>query len=256
MQHLRQLLETGRPTVGGWCMIPSILSAEAVGRSGFDWVGVDTQHGLIGYETMAGMLQAVTAAGVPSVVRVSENRPGEIMKALDAGAHGIIVPLVNTAADAAAAVGACRYPPRGMRSLGPVRASWTIDGYSPAKANDAVVCLVQIETVEATQNAAEILSVPGVDGVFIGPMDLALSAGVTPTLRIEDMQHLDLIDRAADECKRRNLVLGTACSGSEAVIKWAERGYTFMSCGTDDHIIRNTCAREARMVHDSAPFKR
>src|ERR1700694_4032782 len=117
MKALRERWQAGEPTLGAWCTIPSPWTAEVAARSGHDWVCVDTQHGLIGYDTMLPMLQAIAAGGVPAFVRVPWNEPGTIMKALDAGAAGVIVPMVNSPEEARAVVGACRYPPGGFRSI-------------------------------------------------------------------------------------------------------------------------------------------
>jgi 4-hydroxy-2-oxoheptanedioate aldolase len=248
---MREVLASGRPTVGGWCLIPSALTAEVVARSGFDWVVIDTQHGLIGYETMVGMLQAVDAAGVPAMVRVSANSASEIGKALDAGAHGVIVPLVNGPEEAVAAVRACRYPPDGVRSFGPVRASWTLDEFSPDAANRTVVCLIQVETVEAVAQIESIVATTGLDGVYLGPADLALSAGAPISLVPAEMEHLDLIDRTAEACTRRGLALGTVCRDGASVLEWARRGFTLLSCATDDSFLRQSCARELATVRNS-----
>src|SRR2546422_11694400 len=109
---LREMWEAGMPTLGGWCLIPNSFSAELMGRFGFDWVCIDAQHGMIGYDQMLGMLQALSITGTPSIVRVAWNAPSDIMKALDAGANGVIVPMVNSREEAIAAVGAGRYPKR------------------------------------------------------------------------------------------------------------------------------------------------
>lgn len=246
-RHMRDILGSGHPSVGGWCLIPSALTAEVVARSGFDWVVIDTQHGLIGYETLVAMLQAVDAAGVPAIVRVSANSASEIGKALDAGAHGVVVPLVNGPDEALAAVRACRYPPQGTRSFGPVRATWTLDDYSPEAANRAVVCLIQVETVEAVAEIDSIVTTPGLDGVYLGPMDLALSAGVVPG----EMKHLDLIDTTVAACARQGIPLGTVCKDGATVLDWAQRGFTLLSCGTDVSFLAERCARELAAVRDS-----
>src|SRR5690606_6731552 len=152
MATLRELLQDGRPAIGGWCSIPSPVTAEIVGRSGFDWVCIDTQHGLIGYDQMVPMLQALSATGTPVLVRVPWNRPEHVMKALDAGAHGIIVPMVNTADEAARAVEAAKYPPGGTRSWGPLRAAMAAPSYSAPEANRRTFVAVMIETPEGMRN--------------------------------------------------------------------------------------------------------
>ena len=155
MKPLRERWKAGEATLGAWCTIPSPWTAEVASRSGHDWVCVDTQHGLIGYDVMLPMLQAISAGGAPSFVRVPWNEPGTIMKALDAGAGGVIVPMVNSADEAKSAVGACRYAPDGFRSMGPIRAR-TLGGEwrSP-------ICVVMVETVLAVSRVDEILAVIG-----------------------------------------------------------------------------------------------
>jgi len=153
---LRELWERGEPTLGGWCVIPSPFAAELMGRAGYDWICIDTQHGLIGYDQMLPMLQALSATGTPAFVRVPSNHPADIMKALDAGAQGVVVPLVNSSEQARRAVDACRYPPLGGRSWGPTRASLQVSGFGTESANRAVVCVVMIETVDAMSVARKL----------------------------------------------------------------------------------------------------
>src|SRR5260370_31420068 len=191
MKSLRGRWRAGQFTVGSWCTIPSTWTAELAARSGHAWVVVDTQHGLIGYDVMLPMLQAITAAGVPSLVRVPWNEPGTIMKALDAGAGGVIVPMVNSVKDAEAVVGACRYPPEGFRSMGPTRAR-LVDGDWRQP-----LCIVMVETVQAVSIVDEILSVPGADAAFVGPNDLAVSAGLESSYEGRDPPHRHLIAKIA-----------------------------------------------------------
>lgn len=199
---LREALATGRPLPGAWLQMPNPIAAEAVGHLGFDWVGIDTQHGLIGYETLLSMLQAIAVSGTPAVVRVSGNIPGEIGRALDAGAQGIIVPLVETPEEAARAADACRYPPRGHRSWGAMRPAFTNSPYSPAVGDDLAVCFAMVETVAGVERIDDIAAVDGVDVVYVGPSDLASSAGLAPMLALKDPQHRKLVERIAEACNR------------------------------------------------------
>src|SRR5260370_8482224 len=169
MKSLRGRWRAGEFTVGGWCTIPSTWTAELGARSGHDWVLVDTQHGLIGYDVMLPMLQAITAGGVPSLVRVPWNEPGTIMKALDAGAGGVIVPMINSVAEAEAVVGACRYPPEGFRSMGPTRARVADSDWRHP------LCIVMVETGQAVEIGHDILSLSALDAVFMGPTNLPAS---------------------------------------------------------------------------------
>ena len=240
---LRELWDRGEPTVGGWCVIPSPLSAELMGRAGCDWICIDSQHGMIGFDQMLPMLQAVAATGTPAFVRVPWNQPADIMKALDAGAQGVIVPMVNSKQDASSAAGACRYPPQGYRSWGPTRAALQVSGYGTESANRAVVCMVMIETVEGMAALDEILAVPGIDGVFIGPNDLAVTHGMKPDATASAPEHRRLIETILQACVRRNLIAGIHCSGPDTAIRWREAGFRMLNVDNDSVLLRGGAAR-------------
>ncbi|SDV03308.1 4-hydroxy-2-oxoheptanedioate aldolase [Microlunatus sagamiharensis] len=170
-------LRSGDPVLGYWVVTDNPVGTERLARTGYDYVALDLQHGLIGYSGMLGGLTAVDAAGqAVGLVRVEANLPTPIGKALDAGAAGVIVPLVNTAQDAAAAVAAAKYPPTGIRSYGPMRSALRV-GPDPVDANESVVVLAMIETPQGLANVEEIAATPGLDGLYIGPSDLALAVG-------------------------------------------------------------------------------
>src|ERR671916_44092 len=166
--------------------VPGSVGAEIFASAGVDYVCVDQQHGVIDYDSMVPMFQAIRAEGATPITRVLSNDPFLIMKALDAGALGVIVPLVNNAEDAARAVAACRYPPRGVRSYGPVRAAGVIGSRDPEELGGGGLCLGMVETREALERVDEIAATPGLDGIYIGPSDLALSLGLHPTLEIKE----------------------------------------------------------------------
>jgi 4-hydroxy-2-oxoheptanedioate aldolase len=240
---LRELWERGEPTVGGWCVIPSSFAAELMGGAGFDWVCIDTQHGVIGYDQMLPMLQALSATGTPAFVRVPWNQPADIMKALDAGAQGVIVPMINSREEAERAAGACRYPPAGYRSWGPTRAALQVSGYGTEKANRAVVCMVMIETVEGLAAIDEILSVPGVDGVYVGPNDLAVTHGMKPDATASVPEHRRLIEKILEACVRRDLIAGIHCAGPDTAIRWREAGFRMLNVDNDSAFLRGGAAR-------------
>jgi 4-hydroxy-2-oxoheptanedioate aldolase len=237
---LREVLKSDKPSLGGWCVIPGSFTAELMARAGFDWVCIDLQHGLIGYAEMLPMLQAVALAGVPSMVRVPWNDPVSIMKALDAGAGGVIVPMVNSAAEAAAAVGACRYPPDGHRSWGPTRASLGVPDYSPELANRSVVCTVMVETVAALDRLGEIVSVPGVDAVFMGPSDFAVSMGFAP--RSDEPEHRRRLEAVPKICREHGVAAGIACGSAELLARWREAGYTMLAIPSEMVLLRQAAA--------------
>jgi 4-hydroxy-2-oxoheptanedioate aldolase len=240
---LRELWERGEPTVGGWCVIPSSFAAELMGGAGFDWVCIDTQHGVIGYDQMLPMLQALSATGTPAFVRVPWNQPADIMKALDAGAQGVIVPMINSREEAERAAGACRYPPAGYRSWGPTRAALQVSGYGTEIANRAVVCMVMIETVEGLAAIDEILSVPGVDGVYVGPNDLAVTHGMKPDATASAPEHRRLIEKILEACVRRDLIAGIHCAGPDTAIRWREAGFRMLNVDNDSAFLRTGAAR-------------
>ena len=209
---LRELLDSGATTIGGWCAIPSAFSAEVLACAGFDWVCIDMQHGLIGYDQMTAMIQALDARGIATLVRVEWNEPSPIMKALDTGAQGVIVPMVNSAAEAVAATRACRYPPLGHRSWGPVRASLGDTSFDPESANRRVVCILMVETPEAVEAVDEIVAVPGVDGILIGPYDLSLSTTHSVETPGEKPKDVEQIARVLEACGRAGVPAAIYCA--------------------------------------------
>jgi 4-hydroxy-2-oxoheptanedioate aldolase len=225
-----------KPAIGAWCVMPGSFSAEVMARAGFDWICIDLQHGLIGYQEMVAMLQGVGVTGVPALVRVPWNDPSWIMKALDAGAAGVIVPLVNSPTDAAAAADACRYPPDGYRSWGPVRASLGIKDFTPELANSSVVCAVMVETVPALDQLEAIVSVPGVDAVFIGPSDFALSMGFAP--RSDEHEHRRRLETVPAVCQAHGVVAGIACGSIDLMARWRKAGYTMLAAPSDMVMLR------------------
>jgi 4-hydroxy-2-oxoheptanedioate aldolase len=229
---VRELWARDAPAVGLMCSLSSPLSAELVVAAGYDWVCIDTQHGLIGYEQMLGMLQAV-GHRVSTFVRVQWNDPSAIMRALDAGADGVIVPMVNTAAEARAAAGAVRYPPSGHRSYGPIRAALGVPDYAPQTENERVICAVMIETDEAVAKVDEILAVPGVDVAFVGPSDLSISIrgglGATP----DGPRDVELITAVLESCARNDVIAGIAVQGAERARRWRDAGFRLLTVHSD-----------------------
>ena len=178
--RLKEIWAAGRPVINGWMNAPGGFQAEVMAAMGWDSVTIDTQHGLIGYAEMVAMLQAISTTAATPLVRVSWNEPGEIMRALDAGAYGVICPMINDAVECAAFVQACRYPPAGFRSSGPIRASVYAGADYLAHANDEILAIAMVETLGGLANLDAICATPGLDGVYIGPSDLSLAMGGPP----------------------------------------------------------------------------
>ena len=214
--RVRELWTAGKPVVAGWLSIPNAFATELMAGMGWDALTIDTQHGLIGYADMLAMLQAISTTTVVPLVRVSWNQPGEIMKALDAGAHGVICPMINDAAECARFVQACRYPPNGYRSYGPTRAG-VVGGpdYYP-DANREILTLAMIETADGMKNLDAIAAIPGLDGIYIGPSDLSLSHGAEPRQDSDDPALLARFDQILAACK---------AAGIKACVHTASAGY-------------------------------
>jgi 4-hydroxy-2-oxoheptanedioate aldolase len=213
--------------------MPSAFSAEVLACAGCEWVCIDGQHGLIGYETMTAMLQGLDARGVPTIVRAPWNEPSGIMKALDAGAQGVIVPMVNSAEEAVAATRACRYPPLGFRSWGPVRAALGDTGYEPESANRRIVCIIMVETPEAVDSVDEIVDVPGVDGILIGPYDLSLTTNLNVTTPGEKPKDVEQIARVLAACDRVGIPAGITCLTADDVRKRRTQGFRLLQLSSD-----------------------
>jgi 4-hydroxy-2-oxoheptanedioate aldolase len=249
--RLREIWD-GRPTYGGWCTMPGSVNAEIVGRAGYDWVCIDTQHGLIGYDSMLPMLQALSAAGTPSIVRVQWNEASSIMKALDAGAEGVIVPMVNTVEEAKAAVGACRYAPHGYRSLGPLRPRMINPKFTVDNGQD-VVCAVMCETVEGIANLERILEVPGIDAVFVGPNDLAASMGIRgSSYGGQDPEHRAAMERIVNISMARGVIAGIMCGTPEVAEQWRRAGYRMLAIDSDASMLAKAAQSDARRCRELA----
>jgi 4-hydroxy-2-oxoheptanedioate aldolase len=233
---LRAIWAEGGAALGGWLTVPSSFSAEIMAHAGFDWVCVDMQHGLIDYSEMVHMLQGISSTNTVALVRVPRNEPGIIGRCLDAGAWGIIVPMVNSRAEAQAAVEACRYAPVGIRSYGPLRANYYagFDYYS--RANHEVTCIVMVETKVAVENVEEIVSVAGVDAVYIGPADLSVTLGLPPAPDQTDRSFTDALERVVDACRRHDVIPGIAGNADTAGTRLAQ-GFRFVEVASDARLV-------------------
>jgi 4-hydroxy-2-oxoheptanedioate aldolase len=219
----------GAAVLGGWCAIPSHFSAEIVASSGVGYVCVDMQHGLADLGDMVAMLQAIGNHGPTPLVRVPPGDLATAQRALDAGAEGVIFPLISTAAQALDSVTACRYPPQGGRSFGPIRARMHL-GADVRHANEQVACIVMIETLDAVDNLAAIIDT-GVDAVYVGPNDLALALGLETGSR--DPRLETTIQQILDVCRRRDLPAGIHTTSGAAAARWIEQGFRMVTVSTD-----------------------
>jgi len=238
--------------VNGWLSIPSAFSAEVMAHQGYDSLTIDMQHGVVDYQVAVTMLQAIATTPVIPLARVPWNDPAILMKSLDAGVYGVICPMINTRAEAEALVRSCKYPPRGYRSFGPVRASIYAGADYIDHANDDLVVMPMIETAEALKNLDEILSVPGVDAVYVGPADLSLALGCRPRLDQTDAPVVDAQLKIVAACKRHGVVAGIHNATSAYALKMMEVGYQFVTLASDSRHLAAKAAEEASAVKKSA----
>jgi 4-hydroxy-2-oxoheptanedioate aldolase len=247
---LREMWTDGQSTLGAWLTIPSTVSAETAGRAGFDYVCVDNQHGVNDYQITVTMMQAILLGGGTPIVRVPWNEPGIIGKMLDAGAEGVIVPMVNSAAEAQAVVTACRYPPLGMRSFGPVLVMPRIPDHTTV-ANGRTAVIPMIETVDALNNLDEILAVPGVDAIYVGPADLSLSLGLAPGNNDGEAKFDDALAAIVAACSRHGVVPGMHASGALAERR-LEQGFRMLTVSGDLLAMRGAMGAELAQARGAA----
>ena len=213
MESLRDQWAAGKTTLGLWASIPNPSTAEQLGRAGLDYVCIDNQHGLVDYQASVGMYPAIAYGGTTPIARVPWNEPGIIGKHLDAGAQGIIVPMVNTAEEAQAAVSACQYPPIGARSFGPAGVAPRYDNYY-ANSADQIAVIPMVETIEALGNVDAIVNTPGVDAVYVGPADLSISLGLPPGNNDDVPEFVEALETIVAACNNAGVVCGIHSSGS------------------------------------------
>lgn len=234
---LRTIWQSGGAVVNGWLAIPSSFSAETMAHQGWDSLTIDLQHGVVDYQAMIPMLQAISTTDTVPVVRVPWLEPGSLMKALDAGAYGVICPMVNTPDDARNLVAYTHYAPRGTRSFGPVRALLYSGADYPQHANDTIVTFAMIETATALNNLDAILSVPGLDAIYIGPSDLSLALGCTPTFDDLDPKAAEAVDHILARAKAHGVVAGIHNGSTEAALRRIAKGFQFVTIGSDARLM-------------------
>ena len=226
-------LRAREPTVGYWMTSDNPVATERVARAGFDYVGLDMQHGLIGYAGCVRGLTAIDATGAAGVVRVPANDASWIGRVLDAGARAVVVPLVNSAAEAAHAVRACRYPPAGIRSYGPMRSALRI-GPNPRQADESVACIVMIETQQGLDSVEAVCNTPGVDAVYVGPSDLALAlGGDQPSAAATLPEFEPALERVRIAAKKAGIAVGFHCPNGQAAAAALAAGFTMVTISND-----------------------
>ena len=223
-------------------MIPSPFVVELFCHHPYDWVGIDLQHGLWGHDRMVGALQVIDGFGLPSIVRVNGADRWEIGRVLDAGADGVIVPMVDSRAEAEEAVAACRYPPLGRRSFGPVRAALGRRDWSTDRANEETLCVIMIETRGGLTDLDAILAVPGVDAILVGGVDLSLTHGVGGDRHAQ----WDLVEKVFDRCRRGGVPYGMAVGAVPDAHTAVAAGATLVALTPDAWLLSSAVEEYAR----------
>lgn len=223
---------SGETALGAWMMLREPLVTSAATNLDYDYLCVDMQHGVQDYSDVTAHLTAAARSSVTPIARTPGNDPSIVGRLLDAGALGIIFPMVNTVEQAERAVAACKYAPAGNRSMGPIGAMTLHGADYFGKANDSVAVIPMIETAEAVSNLDGILAVPGVDAIYVGPSDLSLTLGLPPGLDNDDSNFVEAIDAILAGCKKHGVVPGIHCSPKMAA-KRHEQGFRMLTVGYD-----------------------
>jgi len=252
--ELRKLLAGGRTVLNGWLSLANSYSAEIMAHQGFDSITVDLQHGAVDYQAAVGMLQAISTTAAVPMVRVPWNEPILTLKLLDAGAYGVICPMINSKAQAEAFVEACRYPPRGSRSFGPNRAVLYGGADYWRHANDEILLFAMVETREALQNLDAIVSVDGLDGVYVGPSDLSLSMGkLPPSLDPQDEEVIRAMKHISHTTRNNGKFAGVHTDGAKTAIRRFGDGFQLCTILNDARLLANAASAAVREARGEMP---
>lgn len=254
MSRLREQLLAERPAIGCWLSLGSPPVADVLARAGFDWLLIDGQHSPVGPAEMTAISRTVFAAGASPVIRVSSLEPATVNQALDAGAHGIMVPAVSDARQAERAVSLATYPPRGVRSIGGYGAQhhFGLSRGDYLAAGRPAMIIVQIEDARAVDMADEILGVDGIDACFVGPQDLCASLGLTPRLDSQEERYLEALDRISEAARRRRIVLGILAGDAESAAGYLRAGFRMVAVSTDARLLESAAKRVTSGIDPAA----
>jgi 4-hydroxy-2-oxoheptanedioate aldolase len=233
---VKAALRRGEPQVGTWLSLASPMAARFMAHAGFHWLTVDIEHSPANWETAAAMFGAIADAGSVPLVRVPSITHENVKRALDAGAYGIVFPMCCTREEAEIAVAACKYPPTGNRSVGGGLHTLNFDtnpGEYFRRANDEILVLVQAEHIAAVENADDIFSVPGLDGIFVGPNDLLASMGKTPAMETDDPAFVDALRHIRETAVKYGIAPGLHVADAEAATRRIAEGWRFIAIGSE-----------------------
>ena len=251
--RLRQLWAEDKAAINGWLGIPDSFSAELMAHQGWDTLTIDMQHGLIDDAALVPMLQAISTTPTVPVVRVPWLEPGILMKALDAGAYALICPMINTREDAQKLVTYTHYAPQGTRSFGPIRASLYGGADYPEHANSTIVTFAMIETAQALDNLDAILSVEGLDAIYIGPSDLSLALGCRPVFDDVDPPVAQAIDHILERATAHGVKAGVHNGAPEVALARVAKGFRFVTVGSDARLMAAGAQQTIAKFRAAAP---
>lgn len=249
--RVKKIWAEGGAVVNGWLAIPSSLSAETMAHQGWDSLTVDQQHGMVDLNAAMPMLQAISTTDTVPMTRVPWLDPGYIMKMLDAGAYGIICPMINNREQAETLVGACRYAPDGFRSVGPIRGLMYGGPDYLSAANDTVLAIAMIETQEAMENLDAIMSVPGLDGIYIGPSDLGLSLGGVPKPDQTDPKIVAAIETILATAKKHGVTPGIHCGAPAYAKQMIDKGFQLVTIQSDNLLMGGAAKKAVNELRES-----
>jgi 4-hydroxy-2-oxoheptanedioate aldolase len=237
---LKEIWAAGRPSLNGWLSIGNPFTAEIMAAQGYDSVSIDVQHGALDYASLLPMFQAMRASGVVPMARVPWLEPGIIMKVLDAGAYGVICPMINSAEQAREFVSYLRYPPLGQRSFGPTRANFSAGANYAGEANGEILAFAMIETMEGMENLEAIAATPGLDGLYVGPADLTLGlteGRLPPAFDREEPEMVEAIKKILSVAKKNGIRAALHCGTPEYAARAIEWGYNMTTVSGDSRIL-------------------
>jgi 4-hydroxy-2-oxoheptanedioate aldolase len=250
--HVKRAVREGRPTIGTWLSLGSVLAAERMALAGFDWLTIDLEHSPTNWETAAAMAAVVAAQGVAPLVRVPSSTDENIKRALDLGVWGVVAPMVTSAEQARAVVASCRYPPEGIRSVAGGRndAGWDTDTATYfARANDEIFICIQIEHTRALEHLDEILATPGVDCAFVGPQDLTASLGIQPPqLDSPDPRYEEALEQVLASARRHGVGAGLMVASAQQARRRWEQGFTMVALAAESRILAAAATQAVREI--------
>jgi len=238
--RLKELWAQDKPTLNGWLSIGNPFTAEIMAAQGYDSIAIDVQHGALDYSMLLPMFQAMRASNVVPMARVPWLEPGIIMKVLDAGAYGVICPMINTPEQAAQFASYVRYPPLGQRSFGPTRANFSAGDNYATEANDQILAFAMIETSEAMENLDAIAATPGIDGIYVGPADLSFSMSngrLLPGFDREEPEMIEAFLKIIAVCKKSRIRAALHCGTPEYAMRAIDWGFNMTTVSGDSRLL-------------------